>query len=69
VAREHGLRSIAFPAISCGVYRFPVDKAVKIAVRETRAELEQNKWIEKVIFACFGDDVYGAYLKALGSKD
>jgi O-acetyl-ADP-ribose deacetylase (regulator of RNase III) len=42
---------------------------VKIAVRETRAELEQNKWIEKVIFACFGDDVYGAYLKALGSKD
>jgi O-acetyl-ADP-ribose deacetylase len=69
VAREHGLRSIAFPAISCGVYRFPVEKAVKIAVRETRAELEQNKWIEKVIFACFGDDVYGAYLKALGSKD
>jgi O-acetyl-ADP-ribose deacetylase (regulator of RNase III) len=69
VAREHGLRSIAFPAISCGVYRFPVDKAVKIAVRETRAELEQNKWIEKVIFACFGDDVYGAYLKALGSKE
>jgi O-acetyl-ADP-ribose deacetylase len=69
VAREHGLRSIAFPAISCGVYRFPVEKAVKIAVRETRAELEQNKWIEKVIFACFGDDVYGAYLKALGSKE
>jgi O-acetyl-ADP-ribose deacetylase len=69
VAREHGSRSIAFPAISCGVYRFPVDKAVKIAVRETRAELEQNKWIEKVIFACFGDDVYGAYLKALGSKE
>ena len=65
LARDHGLRSIAFPAISCGVYRFPVDKAVEIAVRETRAELEQNKWIEKVIFACFGDEVYEAYLKEL----
>jgi O-acetyl-ADP-ribose deacetylase (regulator of RNase III) len=68
VAREHGVRSIAFPAISCGVYRFPVDRAVEIAVRETLAELEKNKWIESVIFACFGDEVYGAYLKALGVK-
>lgn len=68
LARDHGLRSLAFPAISCGVYRFPVGKAVEIAVRETRAELEQNKWIEKVIFACFGDEVYEAYLKALGVK-
>ena len=68
LARDHGLRSIAFPAISCGVYRFPVDKAVEIAVRETRAELEQNKWIEKVIFACFGDEVYEAYLKELRVK-
>ena len=66
VAREHGVRSIAIPAISCGVYRFPLDKAVEIAVRETRAELEQNKWIEKVIFACFGDDIYASYVKALG---
>ncbi len=65
-AREHGVRSIAFPAISCGVYHFPVEKAVEIAVRETKAELEQNKWIEKVIFACFGDEVYGCYQKALG---
>jgi O-acetyl-ADP-ribose deacetylase (regulator of RNase III) len=45
-----------------------VDKAVEIAVRETKTELEQNKWIEKVVFACFGDDVYTAYLKALGVK-
>jgi O-acetyl-ADP-ribose deacetylase (regulator of RNase III) len=68
VAREHGVRSIAFPAISCGVYQYPLDKAVAIAVRETKAELEQNKWIEKVIFACFGDEVYGAYVKALEVK-
>jgi len=67
VAREHGVRSIAFPAISCGVYHFPVQKAVEIAVRETRAELDQNKWIEKVVFACFGDEVFAAYSKALGT--
>jgi O-acetyl-ADP-ribose deacetylase (regulator of RNase III) len=69
VAREHGVRSIALPAISCGVYHFPLDRAVEIAVRETRAELDQNKWIEKVIFACFGDEVYASYLKALGRKE
>jgi len=39
IAREKGIRSLAFPAISCGVYRFPVDRAVKIAVAETVAEL------------------------------
>jgi O-acetyl-ADP-ribose deacetylase (regulator of RNase III) len=68
VAREHGVRSIALPAISCGVYHFPLDRAVEIAVRETRAELEHNKWIEMVIFACFGDEAFAAYVKALEAK-
>ncbi|MGC2112194.1 MAG: O-acetyl-ADP-ribose deacetylase [Candidatus Korobacteraceae bacterium] len=67
VAREHGVRSIAIPAISCGVYRFPVDRAVEIAVRETKAELEQNKWIEKLIFVCFGDEVYASYRQVLNA--
>ena len=65
IARQKGLRTIAFPAISCGVYRFPVGRAVEIAVRETVAELEANGAIEKVIFACFGDEVYSAYMQAL----
>ena len=65
IAREKGLRTIAFPAISCGVYRFPVDRAVEIAVRETVAELKANDAIEKVIFACFGEEVYSAYVRAL----
>ena len=39
IARENGIRSLAFPAISCGVYRFPVERAVKIAVGETITEL------------------------------
>jgi O-acetyl-ADP-ribose deacetylase (regulator of RNase III) len=65
IAREHGLRSLAFPAISCGVYGFPIQQAVDIAVRETAAELDTNQSLEKGIFACFGDEVYSKYLRAL----
>jgi O-acetyl-ADP-ribose deacetylase (regulator of RNase III) len=65
IAREHELGSLAFPAISCGIYRFPVDLAVEIAVRETMAELGDNDAIEKVIFACFGEEVYAAYQEAV----
>jgi O-acetyl-ADP-ribose deacetylase (regulator of RNase III) len=61
IAREHGLQSLAFPAISCGVYRFPVDGAVEIAMREIVAELSSRDNVEKVTFACFGDEVYSAY--------
>jgi O-acetyl-ADP-ribose deacetylase (regulator of RNase III) len=67
IAREKGLRSLAFPAISCGVYRFPVDRAVKIAVCETVAEMVSRDAIQKVIFACFGDEIYQAYLKVVDS--
>jgi len=67
IARANGIRSLAFPAISCGVYRFPVDRAVKIAVAETVAELVSSDAIQRVIFACFGDEIYEAYLKAVNS--
>jgi len=63
IAREKGIRSLAFPAISCGVYRFPVDRAVKIAVAETVEELISSDAVQKVIFACFGDEIYNAYLR------
>ena len=65
IAREKGLRTLAFPAISCGVYRFPVERAVKIAIGETVAELISSDAIERVIFACFGDEIYQAYVKAV----
>jgi O-acetyl-ADP-ribose deacetylase (regulator of RNase III) len=65
IARENGIRSLAFPAISCGVYRFPVDRAVKIAVGETVAELISSDAVQKVIFACFGDEIYQAYQRAV----
>jgi O-acetyl-ADP-ribose deacetylase (regulator of RNase III) len=65
LAREHELRSLAFPAISCGIYHFPIDQAVEIALRETQAELDANQLIEKVIFACFDSAVYNSYLRAV----
>jgi O-acetyl-ADP-ribose deacetylase (regulator of RNase III) len=61
LAREHNLRTLAFPAISCGIYRFPIDLAVEIAMHETLAELSSSDNIEKITFACFGDEVYSAY--------
>ncbi|WP_263354006.1 O-acetyl-ADP-ribose deacetylase [Acidicapsa acidisoli] len=66
IARERGLRSLAFPAISCGIYGYPVDLATEIAVRETVAELNANREIERVIFACFGDVVYETYQRIVG---
>jgi O-acetyl-ADP-ribose deacetylase (regulator of RNase III) len=65
LARERGLRTLAFPAISCGIYRFPVEQAVEIAVRETLAELNRNESIQKVIFACFDKAVYDSYRRAV----
>jgi O-acetyl-ADP-ribose deacetylase (regulator of RNase III) len=65
LAAEHGVKTIAFPAISCGVYGYPVEQACEIAVRETARFLACEPSIEKVIFVCFGDDAYRAYSKAL----
>ncbi|MDR3744972.1 MAG: O-acetyl-ADP-ribose deacetylase [Acidobacteriaceae bacterium] len=64
LARSHGLRTLAFPAISCGVYCFPVNLAVEIAIRETTAELRKDDAIEQVIFTCFDETVYAAYRRA-----
>jgi O-acetyl-ADP-ribose deacetylase (regulator of RNase III) len=68
IAREKGLRTLAFPAISCGIYRFPIEQAVEIALRETQAGLAASEDLEKVIFACFGDEVHAAYLHAVESR-
>jgi len=61
LARAHGVRTIAFPAISCGIYGFPIPQATRIAVRETRGVLEDAPEIERVIFACFSAEVLAAY--------
>jgi O-acetyl-ADP-ribose deacetylase len=64
IAREKNLRTLAFPAISCGIYGYPIDQAVEIATRETRTELNCNHSIEKIIFACFSDEIVRAYRNA-----
>jgi len=66
LAVKHKVKTIAFPAISCGVYGYPIDAAVKIAVKETADFLLANESIAKVIFACFGSDLHEAYRKELG---
>jgi O-acetyl-ADP-ribose deacetylase (regulator of RNase III) len=65
LAREHGLKTIAFPAISCGVYGYPLDQAARIAVETIRECLAENPAIEKVYLVCFGEDVLSAYRTAM----
>ena len=65
LALEHDVRTIAFPAISCGVYAYPLDQAVKIAVRETSGFLGEHPQFEKIIFACFDHGALAAYQQEL----
>ena len=67
LAAEEGLASIAFPAISCGVSGYPVERATSIAVGETARFLAGHPLPERVIFVCFGDEVCDAYERALAA--
>ena len=66
LASAESLESIAFPAISCGVYRYPLDHASRIAVR-TVAEIcrEHATSVKRAVFCCFGAEVTAAYREAL----
>ena len=64
LAAENAITRIAFPAISCGIYGYPVDQAARIAVKTTIACIDQQSVIEKVIFCCFEQDVLDAYKRA-----
>jgi O-acetyl-ADP-ribose deacetylase (regulator of RNase III) len=63
LAEEHGLKSIAFPAISCGIYGFPINQAAAIAIEATLQALHQCKNVEEVTFACFSDDIEAALIQ------
>jgi O-acetyl-ADP-ribose deacetylase (regulator of RNase III) len=67
IAREHGFRTIAFPAIATGIYGFPRVKAARIAVSEVMAHLAQYEIPETVIFVCFDEATRKAYNAALGA--
>jgi O-acetyl-ADP-ribose deacetylase len=68
LATRHQARKIAFPAISCGIYGYPIDEACQIAVRETMAYLETNELPESVTFVCFGREIYDAYQTVLNAS-
>lgn len=61
LAVENGIKTIAFPAISCGAYRYPVSEAAQIAVKTTRKFLASNDKIDKVIFVITNDEILEAY--------
>lgn len=64
---ERALASIAFPAISCGAYGYPLDEAAAIAVREVRAGLPAAPALARVVFACFDERALATYRAALGA--
>ena len=66
LAAENSLRTIAFPAISCGVYRYPIPDAARIAVETTTEYLRQNDSITEVTFVVSSDNIYSAYQDLLG---
>ena len=65
IAEQYKIRTIAFPAISTGAYRFPLQRAAKIAVSEVKTVLENNSSLEKVIFICFNRQSYDCYRAAV----
>ncbi|MFC1497642.1 O-acetyl-ADP-ribose deacetylase [Verrucomicrobiota bacterium] len=65
VAVENGVKTIAFPSISTGVYRYPKDQACRIALKTTVELLETNHSIDKVIFVCFSKQDFEGYQNAL----
>ena len=67
LAAENGIATIAFPAISCGVYGYPLDKAAKIAVREAKSFLKSNAAIKKIYLVCYGAEGCAVYREALGT--
>ena len=65
VAVENGIKTIAFPAISCGAYGYPILEAAQMAVKTTREFLANTNKIERVIFVLWGEDIYQAYRRLL----
>ena len=67
LAAAHGLRTLAFPAISCGVYGYPWQAATAIAIREVRAPSSRPDTLDTVLFACFSADMLALYARLLAA--
>lgn len=68
LAEHHGLEDIAFPAISCGIFGYPLDEAVAIAVAEAHAVAEEPGSLSRIVFCCFGAKALQAYRDALAER-
>jgi O-acetyl-ADP-ribose deacetylase len=69
LAAEHGCARVAFPAISTGVYGYPVEAGARVAIDATRAAMEQHPEVEEARFWLFGDAAYAAFERALSAAD
>jgi O-acetyl-ADP-ribose deacetylase len=69
LAQENGLKTIAFPAISCGIYKYPIEQATKVAFGEALSFLFESDLPEMIIFCCFSDEIYEAYHQVLRSTE
>jgi len=67
VARDNNLKTVSFPAISCGVYGYPIEAAARIAVGTVAEFVSANSGFERIRFVLFGPDTYAAFEKALQS--
>jgi O-acetyl-ADP-ribose deacetylase (regulator of RNase III) len=65
LAEEHGLKCIAFPSISTGIYGFPIERASRIALREMLAFLRDSQSVERVLAVCFSESDLAVYQEAL----
>jgi O-acetyl-ADP-ribose deacetylase (regulator of RNase III) len=62
LAEQYSIKTMAFPAISTGVYSFPLERSTRIAVSEVKSFLERNSSLEKVLLVCFSERAYQCYL-------
>jgi len=66
LAKENNIKTVAFPCVSTGVYRFPKERAAGIAVKQVKDFLVENNSIDIVYFVCFDDENYNIYADILG---
>jgi O-acetyl-ADP-ribose deacetylase (regulator of RNase III) len=69
LASQNGIKTIAFPCLSCGINGYPISQATMIAVKETANFLELDDTIDTVYFVCIDEPIYEAYLQALSALE
>jgi len=67
-AEEIGAKSVALPALSTGVYGFPIDRAAEISVEQARRFAGSAKTVEGIVFCLFDERAYGAFQRAMGRE-